>query len=152
VLVLGHSGKYTIVARHWVDALAIGVMIWTATRFPATSFGRVLNWGPLVWLGRLSYSLYLWQQVFLDDTSAAWICRFPQNFMLCLPAAMVSYYLIERPCLALKPRYVDRERSSAASPTPQSLENDTPALRPVLPVVVIVQAAGRLERAQEAGR
>jgi peptidoglycan/LPS O-acetylase OafA/YrhL len=103
--VLAISGKYTIIARHWVDALAICVMIRTSTRFPTSSFGRVLNWAPLAWLGRLSYSLYLWQEVFLNQTNpGAWICRFPQNIFLSILAAMFSYYLIERPCLRLKPR------------------------------------------------
>jgi len=25
---------------------------------------RILNFGPVVWLGKMSYSLYLWQQLF----------------------------------------------------------------------------------------
>ena len=33
---------------------------------------RILNWSPVVWLGTLSYSFYLWQQPFLDRGSNAW--------------------------------------------------------------------------------
>jgi peptidoglycan/LPS O-acetylase OafA/YrhL len=33
---------------------------------------RVLNLRPVVWLGALSYSLYLWQQPFLNRGSTAW--------------------------------------------------------------------------------
>ena len=31
--------------------------------------GRFLNWAPMVWIGALSYSLYLWQQIFLNRNS-----------------------------------------------------------------------------------
>lgn len=116
VFALGHSGKYTIVAKGLVNALAIGVILWTATRSPATSFGHVLNWAPLAWLGRLSYSLYLWQQVFLDHTNGErWICQFPQNLGLALLAAVLSYSLIELPVLRLRSRWKQRPRPA---PTP----------------------------------
>ena len=41
--------------------------------------GRALNAKPLVWLGTISYSLYLWQQLFLNRASALWVAAFPQN-------------------------------------------------------------------------
>jgi peptidoglycan/LPS O-acetylase OafA/YrhL len=114
-MVLGHVGKYTIVAKPFVNAVAICVLIWTATRFPGTVFGRALNSRPLVWLGGLSYSLYLWQQLFLDPSGGdRWICRFPQNIGLSFGAAMISFYLIERPFLRLRKRS-GRARAGAES-------------------------------------
>jgi peptidoglycan/LPS O-acetylase OafA/YrhL len=65
---------------------------------------RALNVKPMVWIGVLSYSLYLWQQVFLDRSSQAWYTAFPVNLVLAFLVAAISYYVIERPALHLRER------------------------------------------------
>ena len=63
-----------------------------------------LRMAPMVLLGTLSYSLYLWQQVFLDrDAGHAWV-GFPLNVLLAIAVACASYYLLERPLLDLRRR------------------------------------------------
>ena len=62
----------------------------------------VLNLGWVTWVGTMSYSLYLWQQVFLYRTSTAWWTAFPQNLLLVFLVASLSFYLIERPFLRLR--------------------------------------------------
>jgi peptidoglycan/LPS O-acetylase OafA/YrhL len=76
---------------------------WCVT-FPAGRVGRVLNLRPLVVVGLMSYSLYLWQQLFLNRSSQALIASFPLNLALAVAAALASYYLIERPGLRLRKR------------------------------------------------
>jgi peptidoglycan/LPS O-acetylase OafA/YrhL len=66
--------------------------------------GRLLNWGPLTFVGTLSYSLYLWQQPFLDRHSTARFAVFPLNLVLAVAAALLSYYLVERPFLRWRER------------------------------------------------
>jgi peptidoglycan/LPS O-acetylase OafA/YrhL len=75
-------------------------------RHPESWVGRVLNARPLVFVGVLSYSLYLWQQV--------WIFNF-QGWQLVGIAgcALASYYLIERPVLRLRERMKGRVVSGA---------------------------------------
>jgi peptidoglycan/LPS O-acetylase OafA/YrhL len=51
----------------------------------------------LVGVGVLSYSLYLWQQFFLNRYASWAICRFPLNIVLAMLAASASYYFVERP-------------------------------------------------------
>ncbi|HXS13696.1 MAG TPA: acyltransferase [Acidobacteriaceae bacterium] len=59
-----------------------------------------LNLPPLVWLGRISYGLYVYQEVFLMHPGNAlhrpWQ-SFPLNLLLSLSVATVSYYVFERP-------------------------------------------------------
>jgi len=68
-------------------------------------FGRVLNATPLVWIGTLSYSLYLWQQLFLNRHSTWPVCAFPINLMLALAVSTASYYALEKPLLRLRKRF-----------------------------------------------
>lgn len=64
----------------------------------------LLNWRPVAWIGTLSYSLYLWQQPFLNRQSAAPWTAFPQNLLLVFLCAIASCYVVERPVLALRER------------------------------------------------
>ena len=75
-----------------------------SVRLPGSRFGQILNSPMLVFVGTLSYSIYLWQQLFVNRSSTSVLATFPLNIVLTLLAAMVSYYLVERPCLRLRPR------------------------------------------------
>lgn len=66
------------------------------------AIGRFLNYKPVVVVGVMSYSIYLWQQVFLDRYSQSPLCRFPANILLVTIASVLSYLLCERPCLAFR--------------------------------------------------
>jgi peptidoglycan/LPS O-acetylase OafA/YrhL len=61
--------------------------------------GSIFNAGPVVWLGKISYSLYLWQQVFFFAEGNRFYARFPLNVGLAFLCAMLSYYLIEQPAI-----------------------------------------------------
>jgi peptidoglycan/LPS O-acetylase OafA/YrhL len=63
---------------------------------------HVLNIAPLRWIGIMSYSLYLWQQMFLDRYSSAPWTRFPVNIALAIICACLSYWLVERPVLEFR--------------------------------------------------
>ena len=51
--------------------------------------------------GVLSYSLYLWQQPFLNASMPHWWAAFPTNMVLALLCALLSYFLVERPFVNL---------------------------------------------------
>jgi peptidoglycan/LPS O-acetylase OafA/YrhL len=66
---------------------------------------RLLNWAPISWLGKISYSLYLWQELFCSNPALH------LGYFLVVPAlacACLSYYLVEQPMLRLR----DRRRGS----------------------------------------
>jgi peptidoglycan/LPS O-acetylase OafA/YrhL len=71
-------------------------------RMPWRLSTRLLSRPTLVAIGRGSYSLYLWQQVFIDRTSPAWANSFPWNALFAGLAAFGSYHLIEKPSLSAR--------------------------------------------------
>jgi peptidoglycan/LPS O-acetylase OafA/YrhL len=68
---------------------------------------RALSLEPLTFLGRISYSLYLWQQLFIVTKSPSWgwVRRPGFDVAIAIGCALLSWYLIERPFLALKSRF-----------------------------------------------
>jgi len=78
-----------------------------STMFEANRiFGRILESGPFRWVGRLSYSLYLWQQLFLawDEFRIPAFGRMqmlPLNIVAVFICAGLSYYFIERPLISV---------------------------------------------------
>ena len=61
-----------------------------------------LNLKPIVFIGKLSYSLYLWQQLFFTDLN--YFKQYPIYLLLLFvfTCAMFSYYVIEKPFLKFK--------------------------------------------------
>jgi peptidoglycan/LPS O-acetylase OafA/YrhL len=65
---------------------------------------RFLNFPLVTFIGKLSYSLYIWQQLFLSN-SGFWFSEFPQNIFLNFLVAFGSYKVVEKPFLNLKERF-----------------------------------------------
>ncbi|SAK65519.1 acyltransferase family protein [Caballeronia ptereochthonis] len=72
-------------------------------------FSRLLRTAPFVYVGTISFSLYLWQQLFSNVHSPV-AYRFPLCVVGALAAATLSYYLIEAPFLRIKDRFATRSR------------------------------------------
>jgi len=71
---------------------------------PRTQVATFLESRPMKWLGRLSYSLYLWQQLFLVPAIGSKISvlqRFPVNIAMIFLMAWLSYRFVERPLIRL---------------------------------------------------
>jgi len=65
---------------------------------------RLLNTPILVWIGNLSYSLYLWNMPFSNPAVRSWATTFPQNVILTFIAATISFYAVEQPVRRLRER------------------------------------------------
>lgn len=87
-----------------LSGLACAAFVFWCVEHPTSPLGRLLNTRPFVLVGTVSYSLYLWQQPFLNRYSTAWPVRFPVNLLLAVACAVGSYVIIERPFLALRRR------------------------------------------------
>ena len=74
---------------------------------PTMRFSKILEAPPIRWIGRISYSLYLWQQLFLVSSKMprplpfGSVQEWPLNIVAVFVCASASYYLLERPLVAL---------------------------------------------------
>lgn len=113
-------GAYSITIGPTLDTLCAAVLVIAVHRSAnAAAARRFLELGGLQWLGRLSYSLYLWQQVFLNPFSKPWTFWWPIAIAASLTAAMVSYYGLELPILRFKSKFSPNAGRHERSPTPE---------------------------------
>jgi len=94
-----------------IQNIGVALIVDRCVRSPDDWIGKVLNWAPFVWLGGLSYSLYLWQQPFLDHFARSEVNTFPINIALAFACAIASFYLVEQPFL----QWRDRRRARRAA-------------------------------------
>jgi len=97
--------------------LGLALILWHCVTVANGPVVKALNWRPIAFIGVLSYSLYLWQQLLLDPNSRSFYARFPVNIGLSFCAALVSYYLIERPFLRARRFFPARGSVSVARAT-----------------------------------
>ena len=84
-------------------ALALGIA-WCVAN-PCGAVGRVLNWRPLRALGLISYSLYLWQQLWFAPWLGArhlGVSGLALATTGTLACAVASFWLVEQPSLRLR--------------------------------------------------
>ena len=99
---------------------------------------RALNWKWIGQLGILSYSIYIWQQIFCTKpevfgVATVWWMSFPGWLVPAFAAAFASYYLLERPLLALRAKFRPiPETSQPLKPLNQNEEAARPKDHPVL--------------------
>lgn len=119
--------RWTATIHRWILPIAVGTLLLAWLKMPSElnelvvqslvnigiavciydcvhSKYRILNIRPVVWVGTISYSLYLWQQLFLQPGSTNPLTMFPVNILCAVALASMSRYLIEKPFLALRTR------------------------------------------------
>jgi peptidoglycan/LPS O-acetylase OafA/YrhL len=84
------------VANGCIAGLMLIAIYWQSTKVFS-----ILNSKLLVLVGKWSYSIYLWQQLFIASPHY-WFQLFPYNIICLLLAVIVSYYCIEKPMLRYK--------------------------------------------------
>jgi peptidoglycan/LPS O-acetylase OafA/YrhL len=115
-LTVAFRGAYTLPIGRTIDALCVCIIVISMTRHANSLAGRLLNTRPLIHIGVLSYSLYLWQQLFLTSFNTTWTGRLPLSLVCAYSAALCSYLFIERPFLALKQKTHRRRAAVHARP------------------------------------
>jgi peptidoglycan/LPS O-acetylase OafA/YrhL len=91
-----------------LDGLAVIFMLLWSIRNSRSFAGRVLNWRPIIHIGLISYSIYIWQTYFLHPENPTVFGRLPWNLICIWAAAELSWQTVERLSRVVRER---RERS-----------------------------------------
>lgn len=88
----------------------LALMVASSLIVPEGVSHRALNARSLVWVGRISYSIYIWQQVFLlylpGNKPLGVLNAFPFNLACVLVVSWASFRFIEQPSIALGSRRI----------------------------------------------
>jgi peptidoglycan/LPS O-acetylase OafA/YrhL len=73
---------------------------------PGGRLALVLEWAPLKYLGRISYGIYIWQELFFTHHANVGyplgiLENTPLRYVATLAIAMISYHFLERPLIKL---------------------------------------------------
>ena len=126
-------------ARHYLYAIIAAAVVAPAV-IGATERGwvrRLLGWRPLLWLGLVSYGVFLWNLAVLGQLGD-WglgdvpvLGTYPGFIAVGLAATLLfataSYYVIERPALRLKRLFGDQPAPSARG---EAVEEPAPVTAP----------------------
>jgi peptidoglycan/LPS O-acetylase OafA/YrhL len=119
---LSDRPRIDLVAGQAVQNLGIALIVERCIRRADGRWGRLLNSRPLVFVGTLSYSFYLWQQPFINRHTKGLFQTFPISVGLAALAALASFYLVEQPFLRLRARRVPTgsalDQTAGAMPVP----------------------------------
>jgi peptidoglycan/LPS O-acetylase OafA/YrhL len=90
-------------SRRTIVACAMPILIAYTVLNPASIVGRLLELPVLKWIGRISYSLYLWQTLFLPPMARPLgvFQAFPIALLAPVICASLSFYLVEKPMVGL---------------------------------------------------
>jgi peptidoglycan/LPS O-acetylase OafA/YrhL len=87
----------SVLLRTPIIGVATLLLIERCIRHPDRGVGRLLATRGLVYLGSASYSVYLWQQLFLNPSSMSWTAAYPANLLAALTIGLLSWHLVEHP-------------------------------------------------------
>lgn len=114
-------------ALHLLLVILLPALVLSTILQPGSILGRLLESAPLRWIGTLSYSLYLWQMLFLPQEPSIMahgafrhLQQWPWNVPSILFCACVSRYLVEVPFTRLGHR-LGEPKSSTPAPRPSVL-------------------------------
>ena len=117
-----YRGGFTAVA------IFSGLLIYAAANAPPRALSKALQFSPLVWLGHISYGLYLWHWLVVREVSLYWLGRWEgtAKLALALGIAAGSFYFFERPINRLKSRFASRAPKPGTPPkTSSGISTDT---------------------------
>jgi peptidoglycan/LPS O-acetylase OafA/YrhL len=106
ILLPGHlGGGYEISLGRSLAGMCVAFLVAWLLKHPESLAGKLLNSRLMIHLGVLSYSLYLWNPLFLTSPNKTWTGIFPLNLVCTYLAALLCYHLIEKRFLKMKGKF-----------------------------------------------
>jgi peptidoglycan/LPS O-acetylase OafA/YrhL len=99
------KGAYSLSVGFSLQNLVIALLIAHVVFYDKTTLGRILNNPVVAHFGIISYSLYLWQQLFLTPKNTTLTGIFPLSLVFAFLTAELSYYCLEKPFLRWRKRF-----------------------------------------------
>jgi peptidoglycan/LPS O-acetylase OafA/YrhL len=93
VFIFAMGGTWTPSGRT-IQSTLMPLLIIATVLNPHTWLGRLLEIPVIRWVGRLSYSLYIWQELFTLQRMFPW---YPLQFVALFGVAALSFYGLEKP-------------------------------------------------------
>lgn len=105
-------GIVTVPLGESFEAAGFCMLLLTGICEPDFAFFRILSLRWICWVGALSYSVYIWQQIFCTSPSSygiahLWCLSFPWWLAAAFLTAFISYYAFERPLFGLRRHFRD---------------------------------------------
>ena len=113
------SVTYGAIYRDTVGSVAdpalVAMLLVQTITWPSEGVGAALNWRWMRYLGAISYSIYLYQQIVVGEMekvtrSWPWL-SLPAIVAGVIAAASFSYWVVERPALSLRQRFSQPRRA-----------------------------------------
>ena len=112
---VGVALRLRLVEHLWLPSFPL--LIISTVLNPGSILGRVLEWTPLRVIGQISYSLYLWQELFCLSLTVfpqarwplGWMQHHPQSYLLPIGIAFLSFLLVEKPLIRVGVRFRKHE-------------------------------------------
>jgi peptidoglycan/LPS O-acetylase OafA/YrhL len=103
-------GIITVPLGNAMQAWGFAILLLQSVTSPAHMFYRMLNWSWFCQIGVLSYSIYIWQQIFCTKVETfglgnVWWMSYPGWLVAVIVTATGSYYGLEKPMLKLRARF-----------------------------------------------
>lgn len=108
--------NHTTFLAHIMPTILLGAVV----AAPQAPIGRFLELPPLRFIGKLSYSLYIWQQFFIGGSG--WHLPLPLNLVAILGCAYFSYTIVEQPSIRFGRRFLARKKVVGTVSGPPVLE------------------------------
>lgn len=130
--------KISLATRISIISVCFPFMVASTMIHPRSLACRFLELPPIRYIGRLSYGIYLWQQIFMFRRETihwpfAMLQTFPWNYVALIFCAVTSYYLLEKPLIKvghrLAPPATPGRIDIGSEPAPASIPVSAPSVR-----------------------
>lgn len=96
-----YGGYWNATYGRTIEAILAGILMLSVINIKDFWLSKILRTRIFLFIGTISFSLYLWQQIFLG-INLPFAFKFPFNILQAIAAASLSYWLIEMPFLRIK--------------------------------------------------